>query len=481
VSETIRALLQAVLDEPGDIANRRVYADALVTAGDPRGELINVQCDLAAMTSSDPRWTGLLTRERALLAKHSKTWIAPFKAFTFRPKFQRGMIEHAFVNAKKFVPSAGELLEREPIISLGMRALTQANAAILGARPEVARIEALRVFESSLGQRGAKSLFTPRLAKLRKLDLYQAGIDDAGLEHLAPLFPQLQDLNLSGNPLSMTAVQNLLGDRRLSRLTALSMKWLAPGSDGATEIAESLQLPALARLDLGSSRYSDRDLRRMAGNATFAKLKELRLEHNELSGVGAVEALAPLTQLEVLDLSTNTIGVDGLVALVKSGFPLRALRLYQCAIGAVEAGVLARGAFPKLAALDLGYGSLGPTGMAALARTTWPLEKLELWANKILDEGAAELAHAPWTRTLRELVIGYIGIGNTGVAALAAGNWPALERIVFRGDSIGEAGARALAEATTMPALRSIKFEGTSTPKAALAPLRRRGVDLDVS
>jgi uncharacterized protein (TIGR02996 family) len=42
--------LRAVLDEPEDIAARRVYADALIAEGDPRGELIQAspsRCDRA--------------------------------------------------------------------------------------------------------------------------------------------------------------------------------------------------------------------------------------------------------------------------------------------------------------------------------------------------------------------------------------------------------------------------------------------------
>jgi uncharacterized protein (TIGR02996 family) len=480
VPHDVPALLRAVLDEPEDIAARRVYADALIAEGDPRGELIQVQCDLADRTPSDPRWAPLLEREGELLSEHGKAWTAPFKSFLFRPKFQRGMIESAFVNGRKFAPAAGTLLEREPVTSLGMRQLTQAHAAALGARPELRRLHTLRVTESKLAARGVKALLGEHLVKLRALNLYQSGLDDAGLAHLGTtLLPQLERLNLSGTRVTYTGLERLLRDPRLTRLGYLSLMWLEPGADGAGHLAEHLELPALTHLDLGSSHYQNGDLRTLAQNATFQKLRGLRLEHNELAGAGAIEALAPLTQLEVLDLSTNQIGLPGVTALAALSPPLRVLRLYQCGIGDEHLIALSKAAFP-LKRLDLGYGNARAPGLEAIGRTEWPLEQLELWANKIGDDGARALAGASFTRTLRELVLGFNEIGNAGAAALAAGSWPRLERIVFRGDPIGEAGARALAASTTMPALRCLTFENMTTPKSALDPLRKRGVTLEM-
>ncbi len=197
----------------------------------------------------------------------------------------------------------------------------------------------------------------------------------------------------------------------------------------------------------------------------------MRLEQNELSGADAIEALAPLTQLEVLDLSTNQIGLDGVTALAAWQPAAARAAPLPVRLGDEHLIALSKAAFP-LKRLDLGYGNARAPGIEAIGRTAWPLEQLELWANKIGDDGARALAGASFTRTLRGLVLGFNEIGNAGAAALAAGTWPRLERIVFRGDPIGDAGARALAASTTMPALRSLKFENMSTPKAALAPLR---------
>jgi uncharacterized protein (TIGR02996 family) len=480
LSHDLPALLRSVLDDPEDLATRRVYGDALIAAGGPRGELIAVQCDLDTAAPSDPRWRELLAREQELLSKHGKSWVAPFKSFLLKPTFERGMIESAFVSSKKFVPAAGTLLEREPVTSLGMRALTQADATLLATRSELARLRSLRITESKLGAPAIKALFGAHMVKLRALRLYQSGLDDDGLAHLGTtVFPQLERLDISGTRVTYRGLARLLGDPRLARLGYLSLLWLEPGADGAAHLAEHLDLPALTHLDLGSSHYQNGDLRMLARNATFRKLRGLRLEANQLAGAGAIEALSGVSELEVLDLSTNPIGLDGVTALAATTLPLRVLRLYQCGIRDEHLVALASARFP-LRRLDLGYGAVRAAGLEAIGRTAWPLEILELWANKIGDDGARALASASFTRTLRELVLGYNEIGDAGAAALAAGHWPRLERIVFRGDPIGEAGARALAESSTMPALRSIQFQDMSVPRSALAPARKRGVRIEM-
>ena len=82
-----------------DDAPRLVYADALQADGDPRGEFITVQCELAKLRLTGERrlwdWMGdgliddevldspktkkLLARQNALLKKHGKAWLEPLQ------------------------------------------------------------------------------------------------------------------------------------------------------------------------------------------------------------------------------------------------------------------------------------------------------------------------------------------------------------------------------------------------------------------
>jgi len=84
----VEALLQAIYDAPDDDAPRLVYADALLERGDPRGELITLQCRLAQREDRELR-----KREQELLEAHGKQWLgelAPVVMAGYR--FERGFL-----------------------------------------------------------------------------------------------------------------------------------------------------------------------------------------------------------------------------------------------------------------------------------------------------------------------------------------------------------------------------------------------------
>ncbi len=103
VTDATRALLAAVLDDPDDLASRRVYGDALIDAGDPRGELINVQCELSTAPVATPEWRALVVRESELLAEHAAAWLAPLKGIVWRPTFTRADIKFSKAAVKPLV------------------------------------------------------------------------------------------------------------------------------------------------------------------------------------------------------------------------------------------------------------------------------------------------------------------------------------------------------------------------------------------
>jgi uncharacterized protein (TIGR02996 family) len=99
--------LQAILENPEDDDFRLIFADWLEEQGDPRGEFIRTQCELATMTSNDARpafadwlfsdWnfdlarfvgtspaeserqSDLMDREQQLLDRHEETWTRPLR------------------------------------------------------------------------------------------------------------------------------------------------------------------------------------------------------------------------------------------------------------------------------------------------------------------------------------------------------------------------------------------------------------------
>jgi uncharacterized protein (TIGR02996 family) len=469
-------LLRAVLEHPDDVANRRVYADALVARDEPRGEFIQIQCDLAEPGERTSEvLTTLRLRANALLAKHEKAWTAPFAKTAASWRFRRGMIERVYSKSARLLTGIETLFAHEPVTEIATNGLTQAQAAELGGRSELARVRSLRVTESSLATKGATALFaSPHLAALRELDLTRAGVDAGGLAGLrASTLEDLELLALSGNRVSPDELLSFIDGAPLERLRELRLAGLVPGSLGAAIAGSCAKAPLLETMDLASNHYSDENVASLV--PALEKVRRLRLEQNSVGPKG-VAALRALSGLEDLDLSTNPIALAGAEELARGPWPsLRRLDLMQANIGdeGIEA-LVDRGSFPRLDEIDVRYLKAGPRAAEALARAPWPLQSVDLWANAIGDDGARALANASWRKSIRCLVLAYNEIGDAGVAALAAAEWPALERLVLHGNEIGADGARALAASTGMPSLVELDLEKTNAPASELKALRKR-------
>jgi uncharacterized protein (TIGR02996 family) len=68
------AFLAAIHDHPEDDGPRLRFANWLEERGDPRSELIRVQCALACLDEDDPRREELERREEQLLGRHGEAW-----------------------------------------------------------------------------------------------------------------------------------------------------------------------------------------------------------------------------------------------------------------------------------------------------------------------------------------------------------------------------------------------------------------------
>src|SRR5438874_8198278 len=101
-------LLSRIIAEPADLEARLVYGDALLDAGDPRGELIVAQCSLAragvervedlaeieADASELARLATLQRRVQQLEAQHGRLWLSLLELpAAVRVRFRRGMPE----------------------------------------------------------------------------------------------------------------------------------------------------------------------------------------------------------------------------------------------------------------------------------------------------------------------------------------------------------------------------------------------------
>lgn len=95
--------LQGIVEAPGDLARRSVYADWLSERGDPRGEFITLQ--LAAAKA--PLAPKAAARMAALQKKHARTWLRSLDRCLFvkgREVFENGFLAEVSLRVTDFVP-----------------------------------------------------------------------------------------------------------------------------------------------------------------------------------------------------------------------------------------------------------------------------------------------------------------------------------------------------------------------------------------
>src|SRR5262245_60794313 len=86
------AFVQALLDDPSDPTTAMVFADWLEERGDPRGELLRIQTELAAWVPDFARREKLEAREKKLLDRFAVRWLGPLREVCSSWRFR-----HCFV------------------------------------------------------------------------------------------------------------------------------------------------------------------------------------------------------------------------------------------------------------------------------------------------------------------------------------------------------------------------------------------------
>ena len=86
------AFLQTICANPEDDAPRLVYADWLDERGNPLGEFIRVQVELARIKESRPRYGMLRARQLELMLAHVPLWVQPYGMQILGAEFKRGFM-----------------------------------------------------------------------------------------------------------------------------------------------------------------------------------------------------------------------------------------------------------------------------------------------------------------------------------------------------------------------------------------------------
>lgn len=170
----VDSLLASIVEAPGDDAPRLVLSDLLDQRGDPRGELIAVQC--AISRAAGPPDPALLLRERELLGSHGRRWLGELGLRTAEGSFQRCWVDTLTLQPSRLDVLRSPLLSSTPIRVLHIVGKLEAeHASALASLPRLRSLRELRFdprASPGIGDRGVQALVrTDTLRGLRKLGL----------------------------------------------------------------------------------------------------------------------------------------------------------------------------------------------------------------------------------------------------------------------------------------------------------------------
>ena len=272
--------------------------------------------------------------------------------------------------------------------------------------------------------------------------------------------PNLQVLDLSRNPLTPAAVEQLVqGDWQ--SLTWLNLantffQWCTYQREAEAiaavvwcqHLADS-DWPALTALNLRKNSLSTAALAQLV-KADWPMLQELDISFNQLQrGTGFMHQLAqaPWTALQELNISSNMLGVKDAMQLGRLGCkPLTRLNIARCFRHLEAADVtqamrhFAAGEWPELKALNVSGNSLSSEAIAELAKGAWPeLQSLDASFNELQWQPQLEgrpgfvqaLGMASWT-ALQHLNLSCNALNAEDARFLGQLDWPQLKSLDVR-------------------------------------------------
>lgn len=442
--------LQAIIETPDDDTPRLVYADWLEEHGDQeRAEYIRLQCELAKLDESDPRYVSLSRRSSEFYQAHGKKWARPISTLAEWFFFERGFVERINISAQTLLENAEAVFRSAPIHRIGLlgsarfieelatcRYLSQVSE--LDVHADRCSLDVERGELDGIGDHGLAALARgPYLGRLKKLNLRDAGATIRGIRLLAasPHLSSLEHLDLSNNDVRTAGLAALVESPHLSRVTALGLTSTGMHDRALGELASSRLLARLTELSLGFDRIGSSGLRALVSSPQAAGLTTLALSFTpqryrahrpSLGDVGAILAASPfLRRLRILRLHGTDIEDRGLEAILDSTCSQRLTQLHLGENGITQAGARALAGWlhlSQLTELDLGNNLIGDDGLEALldSRYFGRPSMLVLTYTGITDRGAKALAACPNLDRLSFLVVFGNTIGDKGRQALLA-------------------------------------------------------------
>ncbi|MDP2313198.1 MAG: hypothetical protein Q8P41_09860 [Pseudomonadota bacterium] len=237
-------------------------------------------------------------------------------------------------------------------------------------------------------------LADPRVPDLRDVELADNAITVVGVQALLDHAKTagLRALHLGSNPLGDAGLVALAGSSRLANVERLLLGNVGATSAGVAALAGTRNASALTMVELGYQAVGDHGAVALVGLPAGTLL----LQKAGIGGVGARALLAGAAATS-LTLDENPIGAGGLVGLTALAPTLMSLSLKQTALGPADAAALAALPAPALRHLSLAYADLGDDGVHAIAGAPWlgQLKSLDLTGTRASAAAYAAL-RAAW-------------------------------------------------------------------------------------
>jgi uncharacterized protein (TIGR02996 family) len=477
-----QAFLKEIFARPDDDAPRLVYADWLEERGDPRGEFIRVQIELARLDSGDPAGDDLRRRQRDLLRAHDQAWRAALPELPEDAcwgEFRRG-----FVDEVRAAPGTGLLDRAEAIVAaVPLRRLAlecwPAGASLAGS-PLLARARELVLARSYHVTPSppeddalvAEVLTWPELRHLTHLALLGLSISAGSVEAVARVdLPRLASLHWERDLGRDLGLEPLPSAGWLRRLERLELEYCKLPGGLASRLCSNLAPGRLRRLALRGAALGDVDAADLAGSGLAAGLELLDLENNAVGPAGTAALVRALPDGARLVLDRNPVGDEGLRAL--AGSPLMGrLGELRCGRGELgDEGATAVAGSPFAGRLSLLY-LPGQRVTSAGARALLASPRLPRLRVVNLDGNRIEVLPACRRAELEVLSLARNRLADSSLGAFAAGSHlPALARLSLEDNRLGAGAARALAGAAGLPSLKYLCLSANPLGNAGAAAL----------